>query len=183
MPTFFFNLKTAHGEIRDPDGTELADELTAQLHARQVARELMRWRKSQSRSWRIDVRDGDGQRCFEVLFASDDDSTAMPGSELRGLIENLRRKQASLTDAISTVRLSIKQLQAKIARSKGRPYLVSVDGVSIAAGERAHQYSCGGVDVMVTGERPEIAENPRCLQASCQRPTRSHSAIAASGED
>jgi hypothetical protein len=140
MPVFFFNLKTSNANISDPDGTDLDDELAAWEHARQVARELMRWREPQSRSWRIDVRDSAGKQCFELLFASVDDTITTLGPELRGLIENLHRKQACLIDAIAAVRLSLIQIQATIARSKGKPYLASVDGMSVAVGEPAPRY-------------------------------------------
>jgi hypothetical protein len=131
MPVYYFNLRTAHGEIRDPDGTELSDEPTARKHARQVARELMKCREPQCRSWRIVVRDSNGRQCFELLFASVDDSITAFDSELRGLIENSHRKQASLIDAIAAVRLSLMQLQATMAQSTGRLYLASVDGSAL----------------------------------------------------
>jgi hypothetical protein len=136
MPIYFFNLKTANGNIRDPEGMELADEPAARDLARQVARELMKWREPQTRSWRIDVRDGEGRQCFELLFASVDDSIMALAPELRDVIENLHRKQASLNDAIAAVRLSLLQIQGTIARSKGKPFLASLDGVTVAtAGE------------------------------------------------
>ncbi len=142
MPIYFFNLKTARGDIRDPDGTELVDEPTAWGHARQVARELMKRREPESRSWRIDVRDSEGLQRFELLFASVDDSMSPLGPELRDLVENLYRKHASLTDTISEVRRSLLQLRATIQRSKRKPFLASLDGVTIAARESAPQYGC-----------------------------------------
>ncbi len=137
MPIYFFNLKTANGDIRDPEGAELADESAARDLARQVARELMKRREPETRSWRIDVRDGQGHHCFEVLFASVDDSITALEPELRGLIENLHRKQASLIDAIAAVRLSVRQIQGAIARSKNKPFLASLDGVTLAAAQAA----------------------------------------------
>ena len=140
MPIYFFNLKTAQRDIRDPDGAEFGDEPTAWGHARQVARELMKGRELQSRSWRIVVRDSEGLQCFELLFASVDVSIEPLGPELRHSIEDLHRKQASLTDAIGAVRLSLRQIQATIQRSKGKPFLASIDGVTIAAPESTPQY-------------------------------------------
>jgi hypothetical protein len=64
MPIFFFNLKTAVATIRDPDGMDLRDELSAREHARTVACELMRNREPLTRSWQLDVRDGAGRQCF-----------------------------------------------------------------------------------------------------------------------
>src|SRR5215813_7903976 len=132
MPIYFFNLKTNNGDIQDPEGAELADESAAWEVARQVACELMKRREPQTRSWRIVVRDREGRQCFELLFASVDDSITALGPEFRHLIENLHRKQASLIDALAAVRLSLQQIQGTIARSKGLPFLASLDGVTIA---------------------------------------------------
>jgi hypothetical protein len=74
MPIFFFNLKTAVATIRDPDGMDLRDELSAREHARTVACELMRNREPLTRSWRLDVRDGAGRQCFDLLFATVDEA-------------------------------------------------------------------------------------------------------------
>ncbi len=134
MSIYFFNLKTAKREIRDRVGTELADERAAREHARRVARELMRGREPQTRSWRIDVRDGKGRQCFELLFAGVDDTIATLGPRLRDIIENLHHKQAALIDAIATARLSLLQIQATIARSRGKPFLASLNGVTIPNG-------------------------------------------------
>jgi hypothetical protein len=161
MPVYFFNLKTTDAEIRDPDGTEFDDEPTAWEHARQVARELMKHREPQSRSWRIDVRDGEGRHCFELLFASVDDSIAPLDPELRTLIENLHRKQASLVDAIAAVRLALRHIQATTARSKGKPFLASLDGMTIAVAEPAAQCNCGDAFMAAPRDRLEIANNLR----------------------
>ena len=100
MPIYFFNLKTNNRNIRDSEGEELANEAAARKFAENVARELMKRRAPQSRSWRIDVRDGEGRQRFELLFASIDESIMALGPELREAIENVHRKQASLIDAI-----------------------------------------------------------------------------------
>ena len=158
MPIYFFNLKTSDRDIRDQEGAELADEAAAWELARQVARELMKQREPQTRSWRIDVRDGQRRQCFELLFASVDESITALGPELRDVIENLHRKQASLIDATAAVRLSLLQIQETIARSKGKPFLASLDGVTItAAGEPSRP--CGRGGVITAGK-----ESPRCFR-------------------
>jgi len=68
MPIFFFDLNTAEATIRNPDGMDLRDESSAREHARTVACELMRHREALTRSWRLDVRDGAGRQCFDLLF-------------------------------------------------------------------------------------------------------------------
>jgi hypothetical protein len=159
MPIYFFNLKTTNGDVRDPEGMELADESAAWVLARQVARELMKRREPRTRSWRIDVRDSEGRQCFELLFASVDDSIMALGPELRGLIENLHRKQASLIDAISAVRLSLRQIQGTIARAKGKPFLISLDGETVAtASELPTRIDRGGDVVRATRKRPAASD-------------------------
>ena len=74
MPRYFFILRTVEGVIRDRDGTDLPDDLSVQEHARTVARELMRHREALTRSWRLEVRDRTGRQCFDLLFATIDDS-------------------------------------------------------------------------------------------------------------
>ena len=81
MPIFFFDLKTAEATIRDPDGMDLRDESSAREHARTVACELMRHREALTRSWRLDVRDGAGRQCFDLLFATVDEASRRPPSK------------------------------------------------------------------------------------------------------
>ncbi len=175
MPIYFFNLKTTNIVVQDPDGTELADESSAREHARQVACELMRRREPQSRSWRIEVRDSQRRHCFELLFASIDESIAPLGPELRHLIENLHRKQASLIDAIAAVRLSLVQIQATIARSKRMPFLAAVDGVTIATNEQpSRQYLYADETVTAAAARPEVAADIAYPLGSRPQSSRSH---------
>jgi hypothetical protein len=128
MPIYFFDLKTPEGTIRDPVGMDLPDESSAREHARRVACELMQHRQPRTRSWRIDVRDGEGRRCLDVLFASVDESIGGLPPELRSSIENLHAKHASLSDAI---RLTIFEVKGTIARSEGAPYVAAVNGVAV----------------------------------------------------
>jgi hypothetical protein len=176
MAIYFFNLKTTNAVIQDPEGTELADESSAREHARQVACELMRRREPQSRSWRIEVCDSQRRHCFELLFASIDETIAPLGPELRDLIENLHRKQASLIDAIGAVRLSLRQIQATIARSKRLPFLIAIDGVTVATCDQpARQYACDDEVATVAAARPEIAANLAYPRGSRRHRSRSRS--------
>jgi hypothetical protein len=153
MPVYFFNLKTNNRNIQDLEGAELADEAAAWELAAQVARELMKRRELQTRSWRIDVRDEEGRQCFELLFASVDEAVVALEPELRGVIENLHRKQASLIDAISAVRLSLQLIQRTIATSKNKPFLASLDGVTVAGGEPAPRSGKDGDVMWPAGKR------------------------------
>jgi hypothetical protein len=71
---YFFDLRTPEETIRDPEGTDLDDDSSAQEHARTVASELMRNCEPLTRSWRLEVRDSTGRRCFDQPFATVDAS-------------------------------------------------------------------------------------------------------------
>jgi hypothetical protein len=131
MPTYFFNLKTPAGTIRDPDGTDLPDELSAREHARLVACELMQHRQLRTRSWRIDLCDSEGRLCLDLLFASVDDSMGHLTPELRRSVEDLCAKSSSLSEMIRALRLTIIEVQGTIARSEGAPYIAAVNGVAV----------------------------------------------------
>jgi hypothetical protein len=128
MTHYYFNLWTSTQLLLDPDGTALPDETAARSHARSVAHDLMRNRAAKTRSWRLDVRDGDGRRCFSVLFASVDD-TVPP--ELRAAFIDGSTQAATLRDAIHQVRLSLLQVKATMAKADRHPYLAAVDGISL----------------------------------------------------
>jgi hypothetical protein len=91
MPRYFFNLNDGRKIIPDLEGTELPDHDCARAHACQVVRELARNRERRTRSWRLAVCDVHCTLCFELLFASMDDSI----SRLDAC-----RDTASLNDAI-----------------------------------------------------------------------------------
>jgi hypothetical protein len=132
MPCYFFNLKTAHDVIRDPEGTELPDERCAQAHARNVARELMANRKADStRLWRLRVCDARGESIFELLLASFHPAVSHLPPDLRESLEDVCRKTAALNDTINQVRTSLYQVRGTIARSERAPYVAALDGVRL----------------------------------------------------
>ena len=131
MPLYFFNLKTAEGTIRDPDGTDLVNDSAAWEHARLVACELMRHRQPYTHSWRMDVCDGEGRHCVDLLFASVDDSIDHLRPELRSSVEDMCAQSSSLSEMIRAVTLTIAQVRRTIARSEGTPYVATVNGVAV----------------------------------------------------
>lgn len=74
MPRYFFNLNDGHRLVPDPDGTELADDQSARVHAFGVIRELARNREAQTCTWRLVVCAESGQPCFELPFPSAEDA-------------------------------------------------------------------------------------------------------------
>lgn len=128
MPRYYFNLKKREGTLVDPDGTDLPDEAAAREHALQVMSELMRNASVRTRAWRLAVMDQDRRSCFELLFASHDDSIAHLTPELRSSVEIVCRRHASLTDAIVDVRATMLQIRGTLARSERRPYVATANG-------------------------------------------------------
>ena len=74
MPCYFFNLFDGRKVIPDPDGTDLPDYQAARAHAFRVMRELAKNREEQTLTWRLIVHEGEGTPCFELAFASADDT-------------------------------------------------------------------------------------------------------------
>ncbi len=74
MPRYFFNLNDGSKIIPDPDGTELSDIDSARAHAFRVMRELARNREEMTSGWRLIVHEGNGIPCFELAFASANDT-------------------------------------------------------------------------------------------------------------
>jgi hypothetical protein len=131
MPTYFFHLRTADGTIGDQEGTDLDDDWSAQEHARTVARELMRNRESLTRSWRLEVRNRTGRQCFDLLFATVDDSIDDFERERRSTIRELHRQSASLFEEMRATRLALRRLKGTIRRWEGIPYTAAQDGMTV----------------------------------------------------
>ena len=126
MPTYHFHLAMLEGRVLDVKGTELADESAAREHARQVACELMRHRERQTRAWRVEVTDSTQRPCFDLLFASVDNTIDHLTPELRKNVENLCTQSASLAEMIRTVTNTVVVVKAALARANGRPLLAEV---------------------------------------------------------
>jgi len=131
MSLYFFNLKDGRTTIPDQDGTELADDDAARAHATVVARESMRNNESRTRTWRLQVCGGDREPLFELLFASVDETIDLLPQETRARVREVSGKFASLSDAITDVRMSLLQVRATLARSEGAPYLASLNGTRL----------------------------------------------------
>jgi hypothetical protein len=121
MPTYFYNLQTRDGIFLDPEGTEFPSESLAWEYGRMVARELMEHRETATRSWRLDVYDSEGTLCFDVVFATVDDSILHLPPELRRSVQDVCAKSASLIEVIHGTKLMMSQLRATIARAERLP--------------------------------------------------------------
>ena len=126
MPTYYFDLHTPREVVRDIVGSELACEASAREHAAGVARELMLHREAQTRSWRLDVRDGEGRRVFKLMLVTVDESLARFPPEVRSSLEDMCANNASLCDMIRTVRRTLHQVKGTMARADRLPYLTAI---------------------------------------------------------
>jgi len=128
MPQYFFNLKTGRSMVRDFEGNAFDDDAAARTHAETIARELMRNNETKSRTWRLEVCNADHAPCFEVLFATIDETIDHLPPSLRDSVRRTSGQIGSLCDAIEEVRMSILELRATLAQSNRAPYLATVHG-------------------------------------------------------
>ena len=131
MPVYYFNLWDNRGVLVDPEGTELSDERQALEHARQVARELMQNRESETRAWRLQVCDAQRDAAFELRFVALDCELQCVRPFLRETLELGLERMAGFSDAISEIRTSLYRIRATLAKSNGAPHLVAIDGSRI----------------------------------------------------
>jgi hypothetical protein len=128
MPTYTFKLRSDAGGVADNIGTALADNASAYRYACSVARELMRCREVETRHWLLEVyQDGKGP-LFNILFASIDPTLDHLRREMRSLVESASEKRRALKDVIHDIGLTLRESQALLARSEGRPHLISDNG-------------------------------------------------------
>jgi hypothetical protein len=125
MPVYTFELRDGDRAIQDTSGVRLPDRDRAFQYARDVARELMSCREAQTRSWRLDVYEGDGERIFELPFARIDPTLDHLVPETRTTVERMNDRYRSLREAMAAARVTVRESRALVARSRGRPYLAT----------------------------------------------------------
>jgi hypothetical protein len=88
----------------------------------------MRCREIQTRYWDLEVyRDGEGP-LFDILFATVDPTLDHLRRELRSLVEKVSGKKRALRDMMHAAHLTLRESQSLVARSRGRPHLISENG-------------------------------------------------------
>jgi len=120
--------KNGRHVIPDRDGEEFADEAAAGKHAVAVAHELMRNGPLPMRCWRLQVSDEYLQPCFELLFASIDDSISHLPLEFRNSIEIACRNTVSLKDVIVDANKSLSQIRETLIQANQIADRVSLSG-------------------------------------------------------
>lgn len=127
-PIYTFRLRSDDCDIEDDSGVALTDNASAYQYARTVARELMRSREVKTRYWLLEVyRDGEGP-LFGILFASIDPTLDHLRRELRSLVERVSEKKRALRDIMYGANVTLRESQSLLARSRGKPYLITENG-------------------------------------------------------
>jgi hypothetical protein len=128
MPIYTFELRDGDRKIEDGDGVNLPDRDHAFHYALDVAHELMSCREAQTRSWCLDVYEGNGQRAFELPFARIDPTLDHLAPAVRKTVERTCDQSRSLKEAIASARVTLRESRALVALSRGRPYLATEMG-------------------------------------------------------
>ena len=127
MPRYTFALQDGTWPVEDGSGVWLAGREQAVDYAEAVARELMRGREAQTRSWRLDVYENDGP-VFEIAFASIDPTLDHLAPPLRTAVEASCTSIRSAREIVSAARATVRESRALVARSRGKPYLATAAG-------------------------------------------------------
>jgi hypothetical protein len=114
--------------IRDDLGVNQPDREHALAYARAVARELMRGHELQTRWWLLNVYDEAWQKTLDVPFASLDPALDLLKPELRAQVIEFCERVRTLRETVASAKITMRESQALVARSRGRPYLATDRG-------------------------------------------------------
>lgn len=128
MARYYFNLRDGGGGYRDADGINLEDDAAAVAYANIIAAELVRNRERRTRQWRLSIENEAGEIVFETALIAYDRTIAHFAPSVRRSMEDLGRRCLDLREAITQSRSVTLQARATIARSRGKPYLVRLEG-------------------------------------------------------
>jgi hypothetical protein len=127
MPKYTFDLRTGDGRVEDDAGVRLPDRVHAVAHAVEVAHDLMRCREPQTRAWCLEVYE-EGERVYELPFATIDPTLDHLVPELRGTVEQSYSSVRSAREIVRAARITVREARALVARSRGKPYLAAEAG-------------------------------------------------------
>lgn len=128
MPHYTFELMNSGSPIADDTGIEAPDRESALAYGKEVARELMRGRELQTRSWRLDIYEERGERVVEMPFAAVDPTLDHLVPSLRSAVERSCDSFRLWQEALSATRATMRESRALLARAQGKPYLAVVNG-------------------------------------------------------
>jgi hypothetical protein len=122
MQRYTFQLRDGKYPVNDGSGVWLNEREQALDHAEGVARELMRGREQQTRTWRLDVYE-DGGLLYQVSFASVDPTLDHLASRVRDTVEASCARIRSARETVSAAHTTMRESRALVARARGKPYL------------------------------------------------------------
>jgi hypothetical protein len=125
MPTYTFKLLDGSGDAEDTTGVSLSCRDNAIDYGRDVAHELMKNRELKTRSWRLDIYEEGAGHIRGIPFASVDPTLDHLRPERRTTVETLSEQKRSLFEIIHAVTATVRESEALVARSRGKPYLAS----------------------------------------------------------
>lgn len=128
MPTYRFKLSDDSDGVEDDVGVSLPNAEIAYRYACEVARELMGHREQKTRHWRLDVYEDNGEKVFDIPFASVDRTLDHLGPVLRATVEQCAQRVRSLKDVHYDAALTCRESRSLVARSRGKPYLAADRG-------------------------------------------------------
>lgn len=132
MPLYTFELQDGERPVGDETGMWFADRERALDHAHEVARELMRARELQTRTWSLGVYE-DGSRVEQIPFARLDPTLDHLNPALRTNVERGCDRVRDFNQALCAARATLQESRALVARSRGKPYLATDRGKPTAA--------------------------------------------------
>ena len=125
MPVYHFLLKPSwNPPLIDRDGEEFPNDAAAYEHAVEVAREIMRNREVNCRTYSLEVRNENLETCFEIVFASIDETLELLPLDYRNSIIEYARTRASLNETMVQTRRTLSDARETLTRAND--VLVSV---------------------------------------------------------
>lgn len=135
MRLYTFELMNSGSRIADDTGIEAPDRSSALAYGKMVARELMRGRELQTRSWRLYIYEDrrecheDRRECVaEIPFAAVDPIPDHAAPPLRNAVELLCDSYRSWKEALFATRATMPETRALSAIARGKPYLATMNG-------------------------------------------------------
>jgi hypothetical protein len=128
MPLYTFELLDGSAPLHDNAGIHLPDRERAFAYGREIARELMQGREVASRFWRLRVYENDGERVFDISFATIDPTLDHLAPELRNTLERFCDSYRSVKEAVHAAKITVRESRALVARSRDKPYLAAIAG-------------------------------------------------------
>jgi hypothetical protein len=88
----------------------------------------MHGHEREARCWRLNVYDQAWQKIFDIPFASLDPALDLLKPELRARMIEFCERVRAIRETVASAKITMRESQALVARSRGRPYLATYRG-------------------------------------------------------